>query len=155
MFTRIACWAFYWFLALAAVWLLAGGKELAAATFLVGTFIYLGFMGVHLWSTRPLAQKRRAEHWEREHPDPALEAILLGPVSRWVTEGERRAVQDWEAKHPGPPPKADQWVTLYHIGQDAYHEVPDKPDVIAHFRERGWEPRDADLPWPVPWTARR
>jgi hypothetical protein len=30
----------------------------------------------------------------------ADEAVLLGPVSAWVAEGEARAVREWERKRP-------------------------------------------------------
>jgi hypothetical protein len=39
----------------------------------------------------------------------ADEAVLLGPVSAWVAEGEARAVREWERKRPDPKaePPAD------------------------------------------------
>jgi hypothetical protein len=39
----------------------------------------------------------------------ADEAVLLGPVSAWVAEGEARAVREWERKRPDPnaEPPAD------------------------------------------------
>jgi hypothetical protein len=81
-------------------------------------------------------QTRQAVGWD--------EALLLGPVSAWVAEGEAQAIRDWRAKHPHPqpqpqhPPAAKGWTTLYHPEQDAFHDVPNKPDVIALFRSQGW-----------------
>jgi hypothetical protein len=35
-------------------------------------------------------------------------------------------------------PEAVEWVTLYHPGQQASHQVPNNPAVIKDFQDRGW-----------------
>ena len=36
-------------------------------------------------------------------------------------------------------PEMPTWVTLFHPGQQATHQVPDNEAVIQSFRDRGWE----------------
>jgi hypothetical protein len=99
-----------------------------------------------------------------------LERQLLDtPVSEWVAEAEAQAVRDFAQAHPQAVLKPDhRWVIVYKDGDD--HRIPNKPDVIAHFAERGWftgRPmvlgpgveitplRDPDLPDPMRPSERR
>jgi hypothetical protein len=111
-----------------------------------------------------------------------LERQLLDtPVSEWVAEAEAQAERDFAQAHPRAVLKPDhRWVIVYKDGDD--HRIPNKPDVIAHFTERGWhledharlhdllnrgklihladdgvriEPRDPDLPDPMRPPERR
>ena len=36
-------------------------------------------------------------------------------------------------------PDETQWVDLYNPAVPGWHRVPNSPDVIQHFRDRGWE----------------
>jgi hypothetical protein len=44
-------------------------------------------------------------------------------------------------------PEAVEWVTLYHPGQQASHQVPNNPAVVKDFQDRGWYTPEETAEW--------